>query len=221
MLPLFGVLQTLDFLHRNQTVHRDLKPENLLLANEEDDCDIKLADFGFAKHLSERLDTVCGTPDYIAPEVCSLLDFKKIPRHRRPAYTEKCDIWSAGVIVFILLGGYQPFYDPNRKKLFRKIRNGKFEFHEQYWDDVSEEAKDLISKMLTVDPAERPSAAELLHHPWLHHDDALLSSKKLDKAKSELRGLLAKRRLKAAADSIIAVRRMGAIASTVEPISHT
>ena len=123
---------------------------------------------------------------------------------------------------------YQLIIDhPHYIQTFRKVRplfrgqSPHKSFHEQYWDNVSEEAKDLISKMLTVDPAERPSAAELLHHPWLHHDDALLSSKKLDKAKSELRGLLAKRRLKAAADSIIAVRRMGAIASIVKPISHT
>ena len=79
--------------------------------------------------MSHPLNTVCGTPDYIAPEVCALLDLKKVPRAQRPCYNEKCDIWSAGVIVFILLGGYPPFYDDNRKKLFAKIKKGEFEFH--------------------------------------------------------------------------------------------
>jgi serine/threonine protein kinase len=75
-----------------------IQPENLLLASKQSDVNIKLADFGFAKHTSQRLDTVCGTPDYIAPEVCALLDLKKVPRSQRPPYNELCDIWSAGVV---------------------------------------------------------------------------------------------------------------------------
>ena len=205
------MLKTLHFLHSNNIVHRDLKPENILLANKEDNCHIKIADFGFAKHLSERLDTVCGTPDYIAPEVCALLDMKKVPRHKRPAYTEKCDIWSAGIIFYILLAGYPPFFDDDRRALFRKIRSGRFEFHSEYWGSVSTEAKDLISKMLIVDPRKRPSAGQLLLHPWMYHQDDVLSSKKLDTAK--LKSTIARRRLKAAADSIIAVRRLSTITS--------
>mmetsp|Transcript_17375 Transcript_17375/g.20456 ORF Transcript_17375/g.20456 Transcript_17375/m.20456 type:complete len:256 (-) Transcript_17375:477-1244(-) len=103
-------LQTLDFLHTNGIVHRDLKPENLLLASKDDDTNVKIADFGFAKHISEKLNTVCGTPDYIAPEICGLLDLKNTPKDKRPCYDCKCDIWSAGVIIYILLGGYPPFF---------------------------------------------------------------------------------------------------------------
>jgi serine/threonine protein kinase len=89
------------------------------------------ADFGFAKHTSEKLNTVCGTPDYIAPEVCALLDLKKVPKEKRPCYGTQCDIWSAGVIIYILLGGYPPFFDESRKRLFQKIKAGKFVFHDQ------------------------------------------------------------------------------------------
>lgn len=201
-------LQTLDFLHSNGIVHRDLKPENLLLATKNDDHHIKIADFGFAKHISQRLDTVCGTPDYIAPEVCSLMG---TPKKERVCYTEKCDIWSAGVIVYILVAGYPPFYDDNQKKLFAKIKKGRFEFHEEYWGGVSEEAKDLITRMLTVDPALRPTAAQLLEHPWLQSSPEMLSAQKLQGTKSELKKWAARRKLRAACKTIIAVRRMGAL----------
>lgn len=123
-------LETLDFLHSHGIVHRDLKPENLLLSSPDNDTDVKIADFGFAIHDTEKLNTVCGTPDYIAPEVCALLEFKGT-KDQRPCYNSKVDIWSAGVIVFILIAGYPPFFDENRKRLFRKIRSGKFEFHPQ------------------------------------------------------------------------------------------
>lgn len=83
---------------RSHCVPVHTQPENLLLASKQSDVNVKLADFGFAKHTSQRLDTVCGTPDYIAPEVCALLDLKKVPRSQRPPYNELCDIWSAGVV---------------------------------------------------------------------------------------------------------------------------
>jgi calcium/calmodulin-dependent protein kinase I len=133
------------------------------------------------------------------------------PKKDRIPYTEKCDIWSAGVIVYILVAGYPPFYDDNQKKLFAKIKKGRFEFHEEYWGGVSEEAKDLITRMLTVDPDLRPTAAQLLEHPWLQSSPELLSTQKLDGTKSELKKWAARRKLKAAAKTIIAVRRMGAL----------
>jgi len=205
-------LQALDFLHGHGIVHRDLKPENLLLKSHDDDTDIKLADFGFAKNFRrDRLDTVCGTPDYIAPEVCALLDLKKVPAHLRPCYDEKCDIWSAGVIAYILLGGYPPFYHDNRQELFKLIRKGAFEFHPEFWGEVSPEAKELISKMLTVDPSERPSAASLLAHPWLQSSAEALALKSRNAAKAEIKKWNARRKLKAAASSIIAVKRMNTL----------
>lgn len=205
-------LGTLDFLHSNGIVHRDLKPENLLLAKKNDDIHIKIADFGFAKHVSQVLDTVCGTPDYIAPEVCSLMG---IPKKERKQYTEKCDIWSAGVIVFILLAGYPPFYDDNQKKLFSKIKKGKFEFHEQYWSNTSDEAKDLISRMLTVNPDLRPTAAQLLDHPWLQSSSEVLAAKQLNSTRGELKKWIARRKFKASVKAVVAVRRMEALMSGV------
>ena len=151
---------------------------------------------------------MCGTPDYIAPEICSLLDLKKVPKEDRPCYGTKCDIWSAGVIVYILLGGYPPFFDESRKRLFAKIKAGKFEFHPQYWGETSAECKDLISKMLTVDPNKRPSAAELLQHPWILLGDEHLSAKDLKGAQTELKRFNAKRRFKAGVDAVLAMVRI-------------
>ena len=110
---------------------------------------------------------MCGTPDYIAPEVCALLDLKKVPKEKRPCYGTGCDIWSAGVIIYILLGGYPPFFDDNRNRLFKKIKSGVFEFHDQYWGATSVDAKDLISKMMEVDYTKRLSASQCLEHAWI------------------------------------------------------
>lgn len=201
-------LQSLDFLHTNGIIHRDLKPENLLLASKDDDINMKIADFGFAKHSDEKLNSVCGTPDYIAPEICSLLDLKNLPKDQRPCYDSKCDIWSAGVIIYILLGGYPPFFDENRKQLFRKIKSGKFEFHPQCWRSISDQAKDLISKMLTVNPKNRPSARQLLAHPWLQTSDVILKDKDLKGTQVELRRFIARRKFKAAVDAILVANKM-------------
>lgn len=124
-----------------------MKPENLLLTSKEDDASIKLADFGFAKKLDFAeggLNTACGTPGYVAPEI---LQGKK--------YGKGVDIWSIGVITYILLCGYPPFHDDNHNALFRKIKRGKYQFDSPYWDGVSDEAKDIINLMLIVDPDQR------------------------------------------------------------------
>jgi len=201
-------ISTLDFLHTNGIVHRDLKPENLLLASKNDDTNIKIADFGFAKHISDKLNSICGTPDYLAPEICRLLDLKNIPKEKRPCYDTKCDIWSAGVIVYILLGGYPPFFDDNRPRLFKKIKAGKFEFHKQYWADISSEAKDLISLMLTVDYRKRPSAKQLLQHPWLGQLGHVLSGNDLSNTQAELKRFNSRRKFKGAVDAVLAAQRL-------------
>lgn len=205
------LLQTLDFLHSHGIVHRDLKPENLLLSSHEDDADIKLADFGFAKHTSQRLDTICGTPDYIAPEIVSLMDLRKVPKQNRPQYGTKCDIWSAGVITYILLGGYPPFFDQNQKKLFAKIRAGRFEFHARYWSHVSADSKDLIRQMLVVDPNQRASAAELLQHPWLSESDDTLTDRPLEPTLAELKKFNARRKFRGAVLAVNATRRISSL----------
>ena len=141
------LFQALAYLHSHRVAHRDLKPENLLLQSHVDDTKLKLADFGFAKKTDgtdECLRTQCGTPGYVAPEI-----IKGVP------YGTKSDMWSLGVIIYILLGGYPPFIDHDQRKLFDKIKKGKFEFHPEYWRAVSQESKDLISSLLTVDPNKR------------------------------------------------------------------
>merc|ERR1711920_773668 len=114
------------------------------MGSKEDDRQLKIADFGFAKKAPEPmcLKTQCGTPGYVAPEILF-----GVP------YGTQADMWSLGVITYILLGGYPPFIEENQRDLFRKIKKGQYEFHDEYWSDVSVEAKDLISKLLTVDPS--------------------------------------------------------------------
>ena len=152
------LINTIGYCHSKNIVHRDLKPENLLLSGFEDDSNIKLADFGFAIQTDGyvSLKTQCGTPGYVAPEILST-----------QKYGRSVDMWSIGVITYILLGGYPPFHDDNQKILFQKIKNADYEFHEEYWCEVSEEAKDLIRHLLKVNPVERYTAEEALNHPWV------------------------------------------------------
>merc|ERR1712176_1567249 len=117
-----------------------------------------MGDFGLAKRCPEptSLTTQCGTPSYVAPEILEGL-----------SYDERVDMWSIGVIVYTLLGGYLPFDETDQQELFRKIRKGQYEFHDEYWGQVSPEAKDLISSMLTVQPKKRASAIQVLEHVWM------------------------------------------------------
>ena len=119
---------------------------------------VKIADFGFAKkvHHPNSLTTVCGTEGFVAPEV--------IETH--PEYDVQCDMWSLGVVIYILLGGYRPFRGEGDECL-EKIRYGEYKFHQKYWSDVSDEAKILISRMLTVDPTRRITAEEALRSSWI------------------------------------------------------
>lgn len=193
------LLTTLNYLHNKKIAHRDLKPENLLLRSKEDDTDIVLADFGFAQVTKGKsLQQVCGTPDYVAPEVLN-----------NDKYDYSCDIWSAGVIVFILLGGYPPFQakdENDRDALFSIIKKGKFRFHDKFWKDISAEAKSMVSDMLTVDVDKRPSAETLLKHKWLKLDKAQLEAINIDT--SALKEFNAKRKLKVAAKAVVGINRM-------------
>jgi len=151
------IVKAVKYLHQNTIVHRDLKPENLLSQGEGDDEIVKVADFGFAKNFSEEeLGTSCGSPGYVAPEVLT-----------EDTYTNAVDMWSVGVIIYILLSGYPPFYDEAPKKIFEKITNVKYDFDDPAWENVSDSAKDLITKLLVKDPKERLSAEQCLKHPWL------------------------------------------------------
>mmetsp|Transcript_16757 Transcript_16757/g.25642 ORF Transcript_16757/g.25642 Transcript_16757/m.25642 type:complete len:319 (-) Transcript_16757:126-1082(-) len=193
------LLQAVGYCHDNNVAHRDLKPENLLLLSADDDSAVKIADFGFAKkvYAPKSLTTQCGTPGYVAPEI-----LEGIP------YDTKSDMWSVGVILYILLGGYPPFIENNQRDLFRKIRRGEYEFHEEYWGTVSTDAKELISSLLTVDPSARLDAKEALRNKWIHGDDEALANKSLGANLKEFKKYNAKRKFKAAVYNVMAVNKL-------------
>jgi len=193
------LFEAIGFCHEHSVAHRDLKPENLLLLSESDDAEVKIADFGFAKKVltPNSLTTQCGTPGYVAPEILEGI-----------AYDTKSDMWSLGVIVYILLGGYPPFIEQNQRELFRKIRKGQYEFHEEYWGSVSADAKDMISSLLTVQPAKRLSAKEALNHKWMTQDDSVLAGMDLGTNLTELRKYNAKRKFKAAVNAVILANKV-------------
>ena len=144
------------YCHSNNIVHRDIKPENIMLDNKDGNPIVKLIDWGGARYFSKskKMSTIKGTPYYIAPEVI------------KEVYDEKCDIWSLGVIFYVLLCGYPPFNGDTDTEIMANVQKGTFQFPKEEWDKISDEAKDLIKKMLTFDPAKRISALEVLKHPW-------------------------------------------------------
>jgi len=166
------------YCHQKKVAHRDIKPENLLLLDETDDTSIKLADFGFAKKVvgDLSLSTLCGTAQYVAPEI---LDFQV------EGYDERCDMWSVGVVVYILLGGYAPFEGPP-DELAQFIIRGDYEFHDKYWADISESAKDMIHGMLQVDPQYRLTATDALSCEWMGLAPEELASKDLGGAREQM-----------------------------------
>ena len=193
------LLEAMVHIHDRKIAHRDLKPENLLLVNEQDNCLIKIADFGFAKRCESEncLTTQCGTPGYVAPEILMSLP-----------YGTKADMWSIGVILYILLGGYPPFIENNQRDLFRKIKNGQYEFHSDYWDNVSKEAKKLISSLLVVNSVKRYDAKDALSNQWITKVDASLAKNDLGVNLVEFRKFNAKRKLRAAVRALIVTNRM-------------
>jgi len=151
------VLSAVAYMHSSGVVHRDLKPENLLYHSAEEDSKIMISDFGLSKmEDSGIMATACGTPGYVAPEVLA----------QKP-YGKEVDVWSIGVISYILLCGYPPFYDENDANLFAQILKGEFEFDSPYWDDISLEAKEFIRKLMCVDVDKRLTCEEALEHAWI------------------------------------------------------
>jgi calcium/calmodulin-dependent protein kinase I len=155
-------------------------------STEDDDSNIKIADFGFAKNIKDLTpkETACGTPGYVAPEIL-----------RGDGYGTEVDIWSMGVICYVLLAGYPPFYDEDQKKLFKKIKEGRYYFHDEYWSNTSPEAMDLIKMMLCVDQQKRWSADQLLQHQWITMGDDALLGKSLVDSIVTMRKFNARRRL--------------------------
>jgi calcium/calmodulin-dependent protein kinase I len=147
----------IDYLHSRGIVHRDLKPENILLKTSAPGAEVMIADFGFARPMNgSRRGTACGTPGYVAPEVV-----------QGEPYGAEVDCWSLGVILFILLCGYPPFPGANHATVLDKVVKAEYTFESPYWDEVSDEAKDLVSELLTVDRTKRLAASGILAHPWM------------------------------------------------------
>ncbi|CAF1230696.1 unnamed protein product [Rotaria sp. Silwood1] len=158
-LMIKDVSEALLYLHTKKIVHRDLKPENLLVMQKKDGrITIKLTDFGLAMHVTGPIKTVCGTPTYVAPEILA-----------ETGYGIEVDCWATGIILYILLCGYPPFktVDRNQEELFQMIQRGKFTYDPEYWDPISQSAKDLINHLLVVDQQKRLRADEILLHPWI------------------------------------------------------
>lgn len=147
-------------LHHMNIAHRDLKPENLLFTDNSPHAILKLTDFGFAKEVKGTLQTPCYTPYYVAPEVLG-----------PETYDTSCDLWSIGVITYILLCGYPPFYSfggaPISPGMKKRIRQGQYSFPDPEWTRVSQEAKSLIKGLLKINPAERLKIDGVLRHPWI------------------------------------------------------
>ncbi|CAI5689182.1 unnamed protein product [Oreochromis niloticus] len=156
------VLQAVSYLHENSIVHRDLKPENLLYYNTDENAKIMVSDFGLSKTLEHGvMSTACGTPGYVAPEVLA----------QKP-YSKAVDCWSIGVITYILLCGYPPFFEENETRLFSKIMRAEYAFHSPFWDDISESAKEFIKNMMEKNPSKRFTTEQALRHPWIVGDTA-------------------------------------------------
>mmetsp|Transcript_22893 Transcript_22893/g.38325 ORF Transcript_22893/g.38325 Transcript_22893/m.38325 type:complete len:432 (-) Transcript_22893:192-1487(-) len=167
------LLNAIKYCHDRNVIHRDIKPENILLTSKADDIDIKLADFGFAVKSGEpAAKEQAGTPGYIAPEI-----IQNKP-HGKPV-----DMWSLGVVLYMLLGGYPPFFGPGDDTLtiYRRILRCEYEFHPENWESVSSEGKSLIQQLLNLDPEKRLTVEQALTHPWLQKSREELAVIRLDK----------------------------------------
>jgi calcium-dependent protein kinase len=154
------ILSAVKHLHEHGIAHRDLKPENFLFLDKSDDAEIKIIDFGLSKKFDHaemmgEMKTIVGTPFYVAPEVL------------QGQYDKQCDVWSIGVILYILLCGYPPFDGDNNKEIFRAIMKNDLEFDPEDWSQISAEGIDLIKKMLDKDLSRRITLEEASKHPWL------------------------------------------------------
>lgn len=159
-----SLLMGVKHCHDKRIAIRNLKLESLLLPDN-DPTNVKITDFECSKLVPfpNSLRTQCGTQEYVAPEVLE----------NKPAYDVSCDMWTVGVIVFIMLGGYYPFRGKKEIDVLKKVRYGEFKFHEKYWKGISEDAKDLVNRMMNVDPEQRVTAADALISKWINSDGSI------------------------------------------------
>ncbi|KAM8836836.1 calcium/calmodulin-dependent protein kinase type II subunit gamma-like isoform 3-T3 [Spinachia spinachia] len=193
------ILESVNHIHQHDIVHRDLKPENLLLASKMKGAAVKLADFGLAIEVQGDQQAwfgFAGTPGYLSPEVL-----------RKDPYGKPVDIWACGVILYILLVGYPPFWDEDQHKLYQQIKAGAYDFPSPEWDTVTPEAKNLINQMLTINPAKRITAEQALKHPWVCHRSTVASMMHRQETVECLRKFNARRKLKGAILTTMLVSR--------------
>ncbi|XP_062319643.1 calcium/calmodulin-dependent protein kinase type II subunit gamma isoform X4 [Osmerus eperlanus] len=193
------ILESVHHIHQHDIVHRDLKPENLLLASKLKGAAVKLADFGLAIEVQGEQQAwfgFAGTPGYLSPEVL-----------RKDPYGKPVDIWACGVILYILLVGYPPFWDEDQHKLYQQIKAGAYDFPSPEWDTVTPEAKNLINQMLTINPAKRITADQALKHPWVCQRSTVASMMHRQETVECLRKFNARRKLKGAILTTMLVSR--------------
>ncbi|XP_073729285.1 calcium/calmodulin-dependent protein kinase type II subunit gamma isoform X27 [Misgurnus anguillicaudatus] len=193
------ILESVSHIHQHDIVHRDLKPENLLLASKMKGAAVKLADFGLAIEVQGDQQAwfgFAGTPGYLSPEVL-----------RKDPYGKPVDIWACGVILYILLVGYPPFWDEDQHKLYQQIKAGAYDFPSPEWDTVTPEAKNLINQMLTINPAKRITADQALKHPWVCQRSTVASMMHRQETVECLRKFNARRKLKGAIITTMLVSR--------------
>ncbi|XP_051958315.1 calcium/calmodulin-dependent protein kinase (CaM kinase) II gamma 1 isoform X2 [Xyrauchen texanus] len=193
------ILESVNHIHQHDIVHRDLKPENLLLASKMKGAAVKLADFGLAIEVQGDQQAwfgFAGTPGYLSPEVL-----------RKDPYGKPVDIWACGVILYILLVGYPPFWDEDQHKLYQQIKAGAYDFPSPEWDTVTPEAKNLINQMLTINPAKRITSEQALKHPWVCQRSTVASMMHRQETVECLRKFNARRKLKGAILTTMLVSR--------------
>ncbi|XP_035848290.1 calcium/calmodulin-dependent protein kinase type II delta chain-like isoform X19 [Sander lucioperca] len=193
------ILESVSHIHQHDIVHRDLKPENLLLASKMKGAAVKLADFGLAIEVQGDQQAwfgFAGTPGYLSPEVL-----------RKDPYGKPVDIWACGVILYILLVGYPPFWDEDQHKLYQQIKAGAYDFPSPEWDTVTPEAKNLINQMLTINPAKRITADQAIMHPWVCQRSTVASMMHRQETVECLRKFNARRKLKGAILTTMLVTR--------------
>ncbi|XP_073478256.1 calcium/calmodulin-dependent protein kinase type II subunit beta isoform X30 [Aquarana catesbeiana] len=208
------ILEAVLHCHQMGVVHRDLKPENLLLASKCKGAAVKLADFGLAIEVQGEQQAwfgFAGTPGYLSPEVL-----------RKEAYGKPVDIWACGVILYILLVGYPPFWDEDQHKLYQQIKAGAYDFPSPEWDTVTPEAKNLINQMLTINPGKRISAHEALKHPWVCQRSTVASMMHRQETVECLKKFNARRKLKGAIlTTMLATRNFSVGRQTTAPATIT
>jgi len=152
----------LTYLHENKIVHRDVKPENVLVFHHPETGAVlyKIISFGFAKNFEQGCSTLCGSPEYVAPEIIQA----------NSIYFEQVDFWALGVLMYTMLCGYLPFYDDDQKKTYRLIRKHALQFDEEIWDTISKLSTDLIKKLLRTNTRKRYNGPQVLAHEWVNND---------------------------------------------------